>query len=139
MAVHSLFAYVDGSDLEELAENLEQYFDDFVASRRWVCDGVRVVNQRHPRDESMKPDDLADWDLGLNMDLPDPPQEPRGWFGDVEAIANFLADLHTKTGRDFVIGIWDSLREYSEDLFYIDSDKPDLAELRAIIGVKDNG
>ena len=95
----------------------------------------RLTNQRRERDPSLRPGDLPDWDLGLNLDLPDPPQEPEGWFEDVERIATFLAELHTVTGRDFVIGICDHERGFSEDLALIDSASVDLDFLRRIIGV----
>ena len=71
------------------------------------------------------------------MHLPDPGSEPLGWFADVERIASFLANLHVQTGRDFIIGIGDNERGFSEDLFSVDSADPDLGVLRKIIGVKD--
>jgi hypothetical protein len=89
-------------------------------------------------DASLPPGDLADWDLGVNIDLPDPAAEPRGWFADIERIAKFLADLRTSSGRDFIIGITDNDRKISEDLFTIDSGTPDLAMLRRLIGVGDD-
>jgi len=73
------------------------------------------------------------------MNLPDPGDEPPGWFSDVERIAVFLGQLHAKTGRDFVIGIGDNEQGYSEDLFSVDRPQPDLVLLRRIIGVKDSG
>jgi hypothetical protein len=69
------------------------------------------------------------------LKLPDAGKETAGWFGDVEAIALFLAELHAATGRDFVIGIHDNEAGVSEDLFNVNSATPDLAQLRAIIGV----
>ena len=95
------------------------------------------MNQRHPPDESLKAGDLPDWELGLNVELPDSPSEPNGWFNDMEAIARFLAELHRATGRNFVIGICDSSAGTSEDLFTVDSNEPDLVELRSIIGVRE--
>lgn len=80
------------------------------------------------------PEDLPDWDLGLNLPLPEVGKEPNGWFSDVEAIALFLATLARKTGREFVIGISDLGRGLSEDLAYVDAAPPDLQNLRAVIG-----
>ncbi len=78
---------------------------------------------------------MPDWGLGLNLDLPDPPQEPEGWFEDVERIVAFLAELHAASGRAFVIGIRDNLRGFSEDLYTVAGVPPDITLLRQIIGV----
>jgi hypothetical protein len=134
MARQTLFAYVDGYDLKDVAAELECQFAALVASRTWRSPDVWVVNQR----DSAAPSDAGDlpqWDLGLNMDLPDPGTETPGWFADIEAIALFLARLHATTGRAFVIGIQDNEADFNEDLLTIDSPTPDLARLRALIGV----
>lgn len=132
-----LYAYVDGSDLHEIAETLEAEFHRFVAESNWVWTKPWVINQRRDDDPSLSPGDLPDWEVGLNMDLPDPGVEPRGWFSDVEHTASFLGQLHASTGRTFVVGIGDKERGISEDLYFIDRRVPDLALLRQIVGVKD--
>jgi hypothetical protein len=137
MPRHTLYAYVDGSDLHGNAAKLESEFARFVAETDWAQARPWVVNQRREDEPTLGPDDLPDWELGLNMYLPDPGKEPPGWFSDIERIATFLGRLHTKTGRDFVIGIGDSERGISEDLYVIDRPDPDLALLRETIGVKD--
>ena len=137
MARHTLYAYVEGNDLEEVASEIEARIDRFIRENRWRYGKPWRVNQRRGGDPTLRPGDLPDWDLGLNLDLPDPPQEPEGWFDDVDRIATFLADLREATGRDFVMGIGDNQRGFSEDLFYVDSESPDLALLRRTIGVGD--
>ena len=133
MPRQTLFAYADGYDLDDVAAELERQFAAFVASRRWKSPDVWVVNQRDS--SASDAGDVPQWDLGLNLDLPDPGAETLGWFSDVEAIALFLAQLHASTGRAFVIGVQDNEAGFNEDLFTIDSPTPDLARLRAIIGV----
>lgn len=133
MPRHTLFAFVDGADLEDVAELLDARFAEFAASRHWVAGSASVVNQRHGEETCTQPGDLPLWDLGLNLELPDPDTEPPGWFADVEAIAQFLGTLHREYGRDFVIGIADAETHITEDLFYVTTDSPDLGELRAII------
>jgi hypothetical protein len=81
---HTLFAYVDGFDLHGIAEGLEAEFVCFVAQSIWARGKPWVVNQRRDDDPSLGPDDLPDWEVGLNMELPDPGDEPAGWFADVE-------------------------------------------------------
>jgi hypothetical protein len=135
MSRHTLFAYVDGSDLDDIANAMQGRLRAFVEGRRWVADEAWVVNQRLEYDASCsKPEDIPSWDLGLNLLLPDPGVEPAGWFADVEAIARFLGTLHEKFGRDFVIGIADNQTGISEDLYSIDDSSPDVEKLAEIIG-----
>ena len=137
MPRHTLYAYVDGADLEDVAELLDSRFAEFVASRDWVVGTPSVVNQRHGEETCTQPGDLPLWDLGLNLELPDPDTEPPGWFADVEAVAQFLGTLHREYGRQFAIGIAEAETHITEDIFYVTTDSPDLAELRAIVGVGD--
>ena len=136
MPRHILYAYVDGSDLRDVADALDGRFAQFVESRRWAAGHASVVNQRHD-ETATQPGELADWDLGLNLELPDPGAEFPGWFADVEAIAEFLATLHREFGRDFIIGLADTQTGITEDLFDVSTDSPDLGKLRSIIGVGD--
>ncbi|KQW54018.1 hypothetical protein [Variovorax sp. Root411] len=69
------------------------------------------------------------------MALPDPGDEPDGWFGDVVRIAGYLAKLHSAFDREFVIGITDNVTGVTDDLFFVESDAPDLDRLRSAIGV----
>lgn len=135
MPRHTLYAYVDGADLEDVAALLESRFTEFVASRRWVAAGASVVNQRHGDETCTQPGDLPLWDLGVTLPLPDTGAEPPDWFTDVEAVAEFLGRLHRETGREFVIGIADTETGITDDLFTVSSDTPDLQQLRAIVGV----
>lgn len=135
MARHTLHAYAGGNDLHDVAAEIESRVERFIRGNSWRHGKPSVVNQRRPDDPSLRPGDLPDWDLGLNLDLLDPPQEPERWFDDVERIATFFAELRSATGRDFVIGIGDNERGFSEDLLSIDSAAPDLRLLRRMIGV----
>jgi hypothetical protein len=135
MARHILYAYVDGADLGEVADEIEAALDALVASTTWAFARPRIVNQKHERDDSHRPGDLADWDLGLNLDLPDRGAEPADWFQDVEQVARVAGRVVARTGREFVIGIGDSSTGVTDDLFYVENGEPDLAELRAVVGV----
>src|SRR5688572_11909584 len=121
MSLRTLYAYVDGADLDDVADILDARFHDFVSSHRWVCSGASVVNQRHGLETCTHPDDLPLWDLGLNLPLPDAGSEPPAWFSDVEATARFLGRLHRDTGREFIIGIADSRTHITDDLFFVTS------------------
>ena len=91
MPRQTLYAYVDGADLEVVAAMLEARFTEFVASRQWVASGASVVNQRHGDETCTQPGDLALWDLGITLQLPDPGAEPPGWFADIGPSRSSLA------------------------------------------------
>jgi hypothetical protein len=136
MPRHTLYAYAEGNDLDGVAAALEARLDRFVRETSWRHARPWVVNQRRDDDPSLRAGDLPDWDLGLNMHLPD--DEPPGWFTDVETMVTFLARVQEDIGRPFVLGISDNERGFTEDLpFEIDSRSPDLALLRRIVGVDD--
>ena len=137
MARHTLYAYADGSDLHDVADEIEALLTALVASEPWMIARPWVVNQLHERDEGDRPEDLPDWDLGLNLDLPDTDSEPAGWFQDVERIALGLGRIAVCTGREFVIGVGDNDTGISDDLFYVEDGAPNLDELRAVIGIVD--
>lgn len=134
-ASHAL-CVVEGNDLEGIAPAVESRLERFVRETRWRHAEPWVVNERREGDPSLRPGDLPDWNLGLNMHLPD--GEPPGWFADVETLVKFLAPLREEIGRPFVLGMRDNERGYAEDLpFDIETRSPDIATLRGIIGVSD--
>lgn len=134
MARHTLYAYIEGYDNDAIAEPLEARLTQFVSNSPWAYTKPLVVNQRRD-DPTLRPGDLAPWEIGLNYNLPDPGHEPPGWFSDVEKIVSLLPELHGQFGRTFVIGFGDNDSGISEDLYFIDADEPNLQQLRAMFGV----
>lgn len=133
MQRHTLYAYVDGSDLDDVAVAIERELIALAASSGWVASRPIVVNQKSVHADS-RPGDLSDWDLGVNLTLAEPGREPTDWFADIERVVARLAQLHSKFGRDFVIGIADIASGVADDLFHIESETPDLGKLRLLIG-----
>jgi hypothetical protein len=129
----TLYAYVDGADLEGVAQAIEHRLSTFIASRTWFS-RPDLVNQRHDPDPRDNTDDLPLWDLGVNVAMPQEPF-PGDWFRDVEALIRELAELRSQVGRDFVVGIHESESGIAEDLFFVDSDTHSMQTLREIIGV----
>lgn len=134
---HTLYAYVDGSDLAEIAATVESRWLELVGSGGWRLHPPIVVNQLHARTPELNANDLPGWDLGVNLDLPNPGEEPPGWFADVERIAKFSGVLYAEILRPIVIGVWDAQRRLPEDLFDVDSPDPNIGELKAVLGVAD--
>ncbi len=135
MQRHTLYAYVDGSDLDDVAAPIEESLFMLAAAPGWVTSRPIMVNQK-ANASGGRPGDLPDWNLGLNLELPDAGAEPDGWFGDVERIAEHLSKLHLAFDREFVIGIADNVTGVTEDLFFVESDAPDVDRLRSAIGVR---
>lgn len=129
---HVLFAYVDGSDLQDVADDLVGQLDRFVSANDWPR-ATWVVNQRHPPDPEF-PNDLPDWDLGINHSLPDPGVDAPGWFEPVAVIARFLGTLSQRTRRQFVIGFANSATGVAEDVAYVDGPDCDIESLRLALG-----
>ena len=133
MQRHTLYAYVDGTDLDDVAVAIERELVALADSSGWVASRPIVVNQKSMHAGS-RPDDLPDWDLGVNLTLPEPEFEPTDWFADIERVVARLAQLHSKFGRDFVIGIADNASGVADELFHIESETTDLGKLRMLIG-----
>jgi hypothetical protein len=122
MPKQTVFAYVQGADLEGVVSAIETRLDALVAERKWVLGDVWVVNQRED----------SGWDLGVNLTLPAGKARPKSWIEDVAAIATALGGLHRDTKRTFVIGVADAKGD-TKDLFTIDSATPDLKKLAAAL------
>lgn len=128
MRQHILYAYAEGHDFAPVAERLTARFADFIKGRQWVYGDAWPVNQR-------RQGEAGDWELGMNLELPNPHEEPPGWFADIEEVAIFLRELAGEFGLQFVIGIGDKSRGIAEDLFTVTSGPVDIERLQAIIGV----
>jgi hypothetical protein len=125
MTKHSLYAYALGLNFGAIAVDVTEDVQKFIESRSWICPEVWPVNQQRTSE---------DWELGLNLALPDSSCEPAGWYADVEAVVAFCCQLRREYHRDFVIGIADNRTGCGEDIIEVSSDKPDLEYLRRFIG-----
>jgi hypothetical protein len=137
MTKQTLFAYVQGTDLEKVVDAIEPKLDELVAGRQWISADVWVVNQRVPATGEAKDGAVAEWDLGLNLALAAKRGRPANWIDDAVAIATAFAVLHRETKREFVIGTHDTKTNTTRDLFFVDSDSPDIDKLRAALSTAD--
>lgn len=122
MAKQTLFAYARGTDLDEVAAQIEERLDALVASRQWISKDVWVVNQKFDGPP-------VEWDLGLNVALAAGKSRPANWHDDVVALAKVLGEIHRDTGRSFVIGVHDEKTDTTKDLFVVESNSVDVAAL----------
>ena len=128
-----VLVYVDGCDLHDVAEPLEKSFREFVDSREWKAQQVTFVNNRQTRNPQDAPEDLPGWDLGLNFTIPTRNERDETWFEDLQATVDFVSALNAEFDRDFVIAVHDRSRGYNEDVAFIESTPPDLAEIKYLI------
>jgi hypothetical protein len=129
MRKHILYAYAEGDNFDLVAAPILERLDDLVADREWISGEARVVNQKR-----WKGDTADGWDLGINLELPDPDMEPNGWFEDLEEIAITCNELARDLDTPFVIGISDQQSGIADDLFGLDGGAIDVERLKAIIG-----
>jgi hypothetical protein len=131
MRKHVLYAYAEGDNFDFVAATITERLDGLVANREWISGDARVVNQ-----QSRKGAEADRWDLGINLELPDPEKEPCGWFEDVEEIAITCNELARDLDTPFVIGISDQESGVADDLFGLDGGAIDVERLKAIIGTE---
>lgn len=129
-----LYAYCDGCDLADVAATIEAAFDIFVSTREWKCGKAWVVNQVHERGDHDRPDDLPLWDLGMNLEIPNPGDEFPGWFDDIEALLAFCGRLYAQTGREMVIGFQGAGCHFAEDIFTVNCERPDARRFASDFG-----
>jgi hypothetical protein len=128
----TLFFYVEGSDLHEVAPLLRERFKSFLEARDWVSNAVWFVEQVDEADSTLRPGDFPDWDLGLNLKLATSIEDRRAnWFEDVAAIVVFLGELTKETRRSFVVGAAFANSPVADDLLYTSVRPIDLDELRS--------
>jgi hypothetical protein len=96
-----VYAYIDGSDLETLVEPLTRAFGQLTT--QWSALGAIFVNQKNDRSANVRPGDLPDWELGINL-----PLERFGANQALELLA-FSKPLSQSTGREIVVGVADAL------------------------------
>ena len=106
-----LYIYVDGSDLDDVEALLLRGLESFVQS--WGVAGARVINDKFERTPDLLPEDWPEWNLGLNAEFDVLPESK------VETLFRFLTSLAKESGREFVVGTWDSETQITEDWCFI--------------------
>ena len=124
-----LLAYVDGSDLHGVADDLFDRFCSFVKNRVWKSEDCWAVNQIHDGDPTLAAGDLPDWELGLNLRL-SRCEDDNDWFEDVKAILDFLSALNALSGREFVMEIGDSASGFTTHIAFVGGKRPKDALVR---------
>lgn len=122
-----VFAYVDGSDLDEVSSQLVEVFTNFLDT--WGVSSARLVNDKFPRTADLRDDDLPEWNLGLNFDA------ERLSPIEFDQLISFLSRTAAETPREFVIGGYRPKSQFAEDWGVIDThfEPPTLQFLRDLL------
>lgn len=122
------FAYVDGSDLDEVSCQLVEAFTNFLNT--WGVSSGRLVNDKFPRTAELRDDDLPEWNLGLNFEAEQlSPTE-------FDQLISFLSRTAAETQREFVIGGYGPNSQFAEDWGFVGK-QPEphkLQSLRDLLG-----
>lgn len=131
-----VFAYVDGSDLDEVSSQLVEAFTNFLDT--WGVSSARLVNDKFPGTADLRDVDLPEWNLGLNFDA-----ERLSPIFDAERLSpiefdqliSFLSRMAAETQREFVIGGYTPKSQLAEDWGFIDThfEPPTLQFLRDLL------
>jgi hypothetical protein len=106
-----VFAYVDGSDFDEVSSQLVAAFTNFLNT--WGVSSARLVNDKFPRTADLRDDDLPEWNLGLNFEVEGlSPTE-------FDQLISFLSRTAAETQREFVIGGYRPKSQFTEDWGFI--------------------
>ncbi|MBB6136082.1 hypothetical protein HD842_004259 [Massilia aurea] len=121
------YAYVDGSDLDEIGDQLAEVFANFLPT--WGISSARLVNDKSPRTPDLHGDDLPDWNLGLNFET------ERLSLAEFNQLILFLSRTAEQTQREFVIGGYGPSSRFAEDWGYIGThvERPELQSLQDIL------
>lgn len=114
-----LYLYIDGSDLDDIAEPVAAALAQWIGE---VNENITLVNHRAEANAA-KPYQLPAWKLGINLtvkskvELKDP--------------LAFLYSIAKQYKQDFVIGIFDPKTDEREDVCYFGNEegRPDLYEI----------
>lgn len=108
------YAYVDGSDLHDLEDELVFAFESFAAGSKPAS--VTVINHREPPNPNDRPGDLPIWTLGLNLEF------DRLGQAEIAGLLAFLEFLAKRTGRKFAIGCVNANYGTAEDVCFVTAD-----------------
>jgi len=125
MKITSLYIYIDGSDLNDVADKIESSIETWLNNTDF--DAI-IVNQKHERTPDLKNADLTDWDLGINLNYDQ--------LSKLNEIANYLYSLAIKYNRNFALGYYDATSNITENISYFGSEdgKPKISEIYEILG-----
>ena len=105
-----LYIRVDGSDLSACEKILMIELKDLAVRLHEL--EPKLVNFQHPKASDMSPQDLPDWDIGLDLNLEAITKNQ------AKAIALNLQQIAVETKRDFVVGLKNE-HGITEDIIFI--------------------
>ena len=130
IAMHfRIYIYVDGSDLDDVADLLLRRLGEIARE----VPHVRLIDDRFAKTPDMQPDDLPDWNLGLNFDL------DQVSVGHVPLLLESIRSLAQESGREFAVGYSDRRSKFGEDIGFIEPAKDYSGISRVLESLAHNG
>jgi hypothetical protein len=124
-----IYVYVDGSDLHDVADLLLRRLGEIARDFAHM----RVIDDRFEKTPDMHPDDLPDWNLGLNFDL------DRAGVCHVPRLLESIRALAQESGRNFAVGYYDRRSKIDEDIGFIKPAKDLNSICRVLESLAENG
>ena len=124
-----IYIYVDGSDLHDVVDFLLRRLSEIARE----FPHVRVIDDRFEKTPDMHPDDLPDWNLGVNFDL------DHVSIGHVPRLLESIRSLAQESGRDFAVGYYDRRSKIDEDIGFIEPAKDLTGISRVLESLAQNG
>ncbi len=131
-----IYAYVDGSDLENSFAEIELCMHQFLVGRNWHTE-AKVISTHNARTPDLTPDELSQWNLGFNLVWPNDEADKQATKKDLFALGEFLFVLSQQTGREFVLGIYDENTSIDEDYAFITATDNPINDLITILNQYD--
>ena len=115
-----IYIYIDGSDLQDVEDGISESINHWLGETKFQA---KLINYRYPRTPDLEPDDLEDWNLGVNVKLNSATQ--------LKVIAEYLYLLAKQFKRDFVVGYVENDSGVTEDItfFGYECGKPKIQEI----------
>ena len=125
-----IYLYLDSSDLDEIAEPIEQAITEFLASGEVNTKWVRLVNLISDTESEPEQARVGDWDLGLIVET-----NKKQYL---KVPLNFLYKLAKKHEQEFVVGFFDDESGEPESVCYFgfEEGRPDMFEVASYLGLE---
>ncbi len=126
MQLSGVYIYIDGSDLFDVAPFMEGDITKWKESQGVSFKFINVIHERTP---DMWPEDLADWDFGINLNVDD--------LNVLPEMLDFMHSLAIKYERDFVLGFYYDSHNISEDILFFGArdGAPSLKAVTDLLGI----
>ena len=124
MNFDGLFIYFEGSDNQLVLDQFQAAVAKFAESKDFK---IRVVSDQFDRTPDLSPEDISDWNLGVNVD------EQHVSSPNLRHLLEFFVESAAAFDRDFVVGYVNRQKGLSEDILFIDRDSDPIVKANEVL------